>query len=102
MTKIFIEQRFLDELKSIFKTAVPNCQILAYGSRVDGSAHKGSDLDLALVGQGDLAKLKSALEESNIPFLIDVVKFEEVPESFQKQILKNYVVIYKGNGQLNH
>lgn len=96
MTKIFIEQRFLDELKSIFKTVAPASEILAYGSRVDGTAHEGSDLDLALVGEGDLAKLKSALEESNIPFLIDVVKFEDVPESFQKQILKNYVVIYKG------
>ena len=94
MTKIFIEQRFLDELKSIFKTAAS--EILAYGSRVDGTAHEGSDLDLALVGEGDLPKLKSALEESNIPFLIDVVKFKDVPESFQKQILKNYVVIYKG------
>ncbi len=96
MTKIFIEQKFLDELKSIFKTVSPNCEVIAYGSRVDGTAHEGSDLDLALVGEGDLVKLKSALEESNIPFLIDVVKFEDVPESFQKQILKNYIVIYKG------
>ena len=97
MTKIFIEQRFLDELITIFKTATPNGKILAYGSRVNNTAHEGSDLDLALVGKGDLAKLKSALEESSIPFLIDIIKFENVPESFQKEILKNHVVLYQGN-----
>lgn len=97
MTKIFIEQRFLDELITIFKTVTPNGKILAYGSRVNNTAHEGSDLDLALVGKGDLAKLKSALEESSIPFLIDTIKFENVPESFQKEILKNHVVLYQGN-----
>lgn len=97
MTKIFIEQRFLDELITIFKTVTPNGKILAYGSRVNNTAHEGSDLDLALVGEGDLAKLKSALEESSIPFLIDIIKFENVPESFQKEILKNHVVLYQDN-----
>lgn len=99
MTKIFIEQRFLDELITIFKTVTPDGKILAYGSRVNNTAHEGSDLDLALVGKGDLAKLKTALEESSIPFLIDIIKFENIPESFQKEILKNYVVLYKGCGK---
>lgn len=93
MTENFIEQRFLDELTTIFKTIVPSCKVLAYGSRINNTAHEGSDLDLALVGKGDIAKLKSALEESNIPFLVDIVNFQDVPESFQKEILKNYRVI---------
>ena len=65
----------------------------AYGSRIDGFAHSGSDLDIAIVGEGDISVLKTALEESNIPFLVDVVKFENLPESFQKEILKKYVVL---------
>ncbi len=93
MTDIFIEQRFLDELKIIFNKTVPDAQVWAYGSRIDGFAHSGSDLDIAIVGEGDISVLKTALEESNIPFLVDVVKFENLPESFQKEILKKYVVL---------
>ncbi len=93
MSEIFIEQRFLIELKNIFQQTVPDAQIWAYGSRVDGTAHSGSDLDLALVGDGDISALKAALQESNIPFLVDVVKFEHLPESFQKEILKKHVVL---------
>lgn len=93
MANIFIEQRFLDELKGILEKTVPNTKIWAYGSRIDGTAHSGSDLDLAIVGDGDISVLKTAIEESNIPFLVDVVKFENLPESFQNEILKKYVVI---------
>ena len=65
-----------------------------YERGMDGiSAHSGSDLDIAIVGEGDISVLKTALEESNIPFLVDVVKFENLPESFQKEILKKYVVL---------
>lgn len=90
---IYLEQKYLEELKKIFKKTVPVAQIWAYGSRIDGTAHQGSDLDLALVGEGDISTLKTALEESNIPFLVDVVKFENLPESFQQEILRKYVVL---------
>lgn len=92
-SSFFLEQKYLDELKEIFKNTVPDAQIWAYGSRVQGLAHAGSDLDIALVGKGDISSLKTALEKSNIPFIVDVVKFENLPESFQKEILKKYVVI---------
>ncbi len=93
MTDIFVKERFLTELKNIFKQTVPNAQVWAYGSRINGTAHEGSDLDLVLVGDGDIYALKEALQESNIPFLVDVVKFENLPESFKKEILKKYVVL---------
>lgn len=93
MTDIFVKEHFLTELKNIFKQTVPNAQVWAYGSRINGTAHEGSDLDLVLVGDGDIYALKEALQESNIPFLVDVVKFENLPESFKKEILKKYVVL---------
>lgn len=72
--------------------------VWAYGSRVDGTAHEGSDLDLVVkeFGQDDanLFELREELKESNIPFLIDIFEFNKLPESFQKEIEKNYVVIY--------
>ena len=90
---LMLEQKYLKELKKIFQQIIPDAQVWAYGSRVDGTAHDGSDLDIAVVGTGDITKLKTAIQESNIPFLVDVVKFENLPESFQKEILKKYVVL---------
>lgn len=90
-SEIMVKQEFLEELKSILKKTVPNAKILAYGSRVNGSAHAGSDLDIAVKGDGDIAALKAALENSNIPFLVDVVQFDNLPDSFKKEILKNFV-----------
>ena len=86
-------EQYLEELKNIFQQIIPEAQVWAYGSRVDGTAHSGSDLDIAVVGTGDITKLKNAIQESNIPFLVDVVMFENLPESFQKEILKKYVVL---------
>ena len=90
---LMVDHKHLSELKNIFQQIVPDAQVWAYGSRVDGTAHRGSDLDIAIVGDGDIFALKTALQESNIPFLVDMVKFENLPESFQKEILKKYVVI---------
>lgn len=98
MTDILIEQIFLDEIKSIIKQFYPNAVVWAYGSRIDGTAHEGSDLDLVIkdYGQKDayLFELKEALQESNVPFLIDIFEFDKLPENFQKEIKKKYVVFY--------
>mgnify|MGYP003321477306 CR=1 FL=1 len=40
---------------------------------------------------------KEYLKDSNIPFLIDIVEYKYIPESFQKEIEKNYIEIYPRN-----
>lgn len=103
MTDIFINPKYLQEICSIIKGLYPNATIWAYGSRVGGDAHNGSDLDLVVkdFGQdvGHINELKEAFTESNIPFLIDILEFERIPQSFQKEIEKKYVVIYNGKSQ---
>lgn len=100
MVNILIEQKFSDEIKSIIKQTCPKSLIWAYGSRVDGTAHEGSDLDLAVkdFGQEDvyLFELKEKLKESNVPFLVDIFEFDKLPPNFQKEIEKNYIVFYDG------
>lgn len=101
VNKLFIKQKYLDELISIFDLRCPNAIIWAYGSRVNGDAHDGSDLDLVVKDFGNsdcyLYELKEYLKDSNIPFLIDIVEYKYIPESFQKEIEKNYIEIYPRN-----
>lgn len=98
MSNLIIEPKHLNMLIDIFDSYCPDAEIWAYGSRVDGSAHSGSDLDLVVKNCSDsfrLYELKELLNASNIPFLLDIHVFNDLPESFQQEILSNYIVIYK-------
>ncbi|MBQ8459044.1 nucleotidyltransferase domain-containing protein [bacterium] len=96
MHNFFIKEKYLNELLSIFDKYCPKAEIMAYGSRVGGDCHEGSDLDLAIKNLDGiyLFELKEILRNSDIPFLIDIVEFEKVPESFQKEILRKNITIY--------
>ncbi len=93
-----LKPEYLKILREIFDLYCPDAQILAYGSRVKNEAHDGSDLDLAIRNfnsqKVSLYKLREILNDSNIPFLIDIQEFDSLPQSFQDEIEKNYVVIY--------
>lgn len=96
--------RHLDQVVAILRRQVPGVEVWAYGSRVDGTRYDGSDLDLALRAPG-LAKiaydrlrgLRYALRESNIPIIVDVRDWAAIPESYQREIERHYVVLVRGS-----
>ncbi|MDR0968356.1 MAG: nucleotidyltransferase domain-containing protein [Holosporaceae bacterium] len=100
MTDLFIKPEALKEIRTIIKNIYPKATVWAYGSRVGGDAHSGSDLDLAVKSFGQenarVDDLREALRESGVPFLIDIFEFDRLPLSFQKEIMKKYVVVYDG------
>ena len=73
-------------------------EIWAYGSRLKGNCHSGSDLDLVVKNFNDegkyLYELKELLNDSDIPFLIDIQEFDYLPKSFQQEIEKSYIRIF--------
>lgn len=79
-------------------------ELWAYGSRVTGDAHSGSDLDLVLrrcdlkpIPVQTVRQFREALRHSNLPMLTDLLDWDKIPSSFHKNILKNYVVLWRGN-----
>lgn len=92
------EQR--DILRAILSQCIPGRTVLAYGSRVKGTARSNSDLDLVVLTPAYerplVSELKEALDESNLPFLVDVLVWDEVPESFHCNIAAGYVVLQQG------
>ncbi len=85
--------RWLDTVCRLLAQHVPEAEVWAYGSRVTGGAHAGSDLDLVLRCPGDLdkphpglLKLKEAFSESNLPILVDVLDWANIPETFRAEI----------------
>ena len=71
--------------------------VWAYGSRVNGTNHEGSDLDLVLrspeLPASTAARFREALPESNPPIFVDVHDWALLPASFHPRILSRYEVV---------
>ena len=95
-----LNPKHVKTLMQIFDSYCPNAEIWAYGSRVKNDCHEGSDLDLVVKNFNEtnknLGELKQLINDSNIPILVDIAEFDALPETFQKEILKYFVVLYKG------
>ena len=98
MSRLFLKPQYLDMLLEIFGNYCPNAVIWAYGSRINGEAHEASDLDLVVKSFNDSSKniyeLKELVNNSDIPIIVDILDYNNIPESFQKEIEKNYIVIF--------
>jgi len=95
---IAIQEKHLEMLKHILNLHIPNVEVRAFGSRVNGTNRKFSDLDLAIVGKDKLDnrslwKLKNSLMESRLPFRVDILDYNAVSESFREIIDSKYEVI---------
>ena len=79
---------------------LPDVDVWAYGSRVNGNARPHSDLDIVAFtapGQNErVADLRHAFEESDLPFKIDLFAWDDLPESFHRHIERAYVVLQHG------
>ncbi|MCY3941219.1 MAG: nucleotidyltransferase domain-containing protein [Gammaproteobacteria bacterium] len=87
-------------IEALVREHLPDVEVWAYGSRVNGRSHEGSDLDLILRGPGlrkiprdRIADFADALRESTIPFLVEARDWARVPERFHRQIEREHIVI---------
>ncbi len=87
-------------LEALLHKHLPEVEVWAYGSRVNGRSHDGSDLDLVLRGPGlnkipidSLVDFEEAVRESTIPFLVEARDWARLPERFHHEIERDHVVL---------
>lgn len=101
MTNLNIKPEHLKMLKDIFQQYCPKAEIWVYGSRIKNQSHDGSDIDMVVKDFNDsnknIAELKQLLNDSNVPFLMDIQEFDKLPDYFQKKILNEYEVLFGKN-----
>jgi len=71
-------------------------QFYAYGSRVKGTARKFSDLDLCYqedIPSEVIYQIKGELEESNLPFFVELVNWKQMRPEFQELIGKDLTAL---------
>lgn len=88
----------LATVKDILQKNVPEAEVRAFGSRVNGKPKKHSDLDLVIIGKKrmdflSLANLKEAFQESDIPIRVDVVDWHAISQEFREVINQNCELI---------
>lgn len=102
-----LRPEWLAEVRRLLDQYVPDAEVLAFGSRVNGNAHEGSDLDLLIRNPETpershprLNQLRTAFAESSLPILVDLLDWAVIPEDFRAEIHKGPVeVLQPGHHQ---
>ena len=77
-------------------------QFYVYGSRVKGTARKLSDLDLCYydnIPSSVICEVREEFEQSNLPFIVELVNWKYMRPAFQKSIQKDLKLISNPNPQ---
>ena len=98
--RLELRSRHRRTLEALLREHLPDVEVWAYGSRVNGRCHGGSDLDLVMRGRGlekisaeQLAGFAEAVRESTIPFLVEARDWARLPAAFQRQIEESNVAL---------
>ena len=98
--RLRLASRHRTAIKALLRRHLPGVEVWAYGSRVSGRAHDGSDLDLVLRAPGlkeipadRLAEFRDAVRDSTIPFLVEAHDWTRLPDRFHREIKRDHVVL---------
>lgn len=98
--KLYLREKDQQQLLNLLDKFLPDVSVWVYGSRINGTAHEASDLDIVLRSVDlkpipilALEDFLEAVQDSTIPILIEARDWARLPASFHQEILKNYVVL---------
>ena len=68
-----------------------DCRVFLFGSRARGDVHDASDVDVAVLPRhvlplGTLSRIRDALEDSTLPFTVDLVDLSDVDPAFRTRV----------------
>lgn len=85
---LHLESRHTAIIRAILEHYVPGHPINAFGSRVTGTHHPASDLDLVIMSTtpvpfATLTRLREAFADSELPFCVDIVDWSALTPAFR-------------------
>ncbi len=95
-------ERALEQVRAAVLVALTghDARVYLFGSEAQGAARRGSDIDVAVdpthpLPPGVLARLRETLEESTIPYEVDLVDLKEADPAFVDRVRREGV-LWKG------
>jgi len=96
--KFGLSEKLLKFMEDIFKLKPQVERVLIYGSRAKGNYSKGSDIDITIVAPemnfSEYLRLYSMLEDLEIPYRLDVTKYEMLEDNIKEHIKRVGQEIY--------
>jgi uncharacterized protein len=95
---INLETEHLMIVKSILQKLIPETTVWVFGSRITHQVKTYSDLDLVIIGEKKIPQttyyqLQDAMEESSLPFKVDVLDWHRITPSFRKIIQQQHEIL---------
>jgi type I restriction enzyme S subunit len=96
---INVKDNELRIIKDIIGEYAADCKVYAFGSRVKNTQKRFSDLDLFFdaekkMGFLRIQKIKEAFQESDLPYRVDVVDYNDISEKFREITSGEKEIIY--------
>ncbi|GAB4436818.1 MAG: nucleotidyltransferase domain-containing protein [bacterium] len=92
--------KILEEIIKVIVEHLNPEKVILFGSRAEGSFHRGSDIDIAILGGKKLSfreerKLKEIIDEVAGIYSVDILFMERLESDFAKRILETGKVVYE-------
>ena len=86
-----LEKKFASLIKTTIDKHLRGSEVFLFGSRAKNTNQEFSDVDIAIkcpnLDFATLAKIRFDLEESNLPYKIDLVNYDDLtPEILEKSV----------------
>ncbi len=94
-----IGKEYLSAVKEVVITFLKDekVKIILFGSRARGNNQRCSDVDIGIIPAGKfheerITLLKEKIENTNIPYKVEIVNLSEVSEEFKREAMKDAIV----------
>lgn len=100
--KFGLEDKHLSQLETLLFTPLKEAgfKIWIFGSRARGDHRPYSDIDLLIERSSEvknfsrlISQLKEAIEESSLPYKVDLVDIKDLAESYKEKVLRERIEI---------
>ncbi len=100
--KFGLEEKHLHQLENLLFVPLKEAgfKIWIFGSRARGDHRPYSDIDFLIERSNEvknfsslISTLKEALEESSLPYKVDLVDIRDLAESYKEKVLKERIEI---------
>ena len=91
-------QEYLEKIRQnvLSELAEENVAVALFGSAAIGTETSASDVDVAIIPRGTmnravLSRVRERVEELTVPYVVDIVDFSMVSESFKNNALSHAI-----------
>ena len=97
---ISLSENEIQIIKNILKNHISNGKVYIFGSRVKDTNKKFSDIDIVIdinakLSLNEMSRIKDDFEESDLIYIVDIIDYNAVDNSFKSIIDNEKVLIYE-------